>query len=229
MTFHITPSQSQRGYLEPSPFPRRQYLGGYLSLGLWGRGRLKFTFINDTVHEIIKITWKWHSNASLTLLNLILQGWILVVAKRNKLSLHERTVTEKNPSEKKVMVLGAERLNCGALREQVRVETYSIWWQKILSASTAMTVTNICPSEGRRLLFLETPLGFSSIIAWNIQSFIRSVVKKPTKVCKMSPGSPGELPWDASEDKQHVNNPQARKRSSKEAGVESSRLRRKLH
>lgn len=50
---------------------------------------------------------------------------------------------------------------CG---EKLRVETNSFLWQKILSAGSARIVINICPNEGRRLLFLETPRGLNSII-----------------------------------------------------------------
>lgn len=61
-------------------------------------------------------------------------------------------MTEKNTSEKKVMVSGGRRLNRGALRGtgEGRDEQWLVAENPF--ASTAETVTNICPNEGRRLL-----------------------------------------------------------------------------
>lgn len=50
MTFNITPFRVKEGIW--GPLPCIQYLSGYLNLGPWEKGRLKFIFINDRYMEL---------------------------------------------------------------------------------------------------------------------------------------------------------------------------------
>lgn len=68
--------------------------------------------------------------------------------------MNERTVTEKNTSEKNV---GGRKIKpwCSGVNRRGQREAVSCGRK---DASIARTVTNIRTNEGRRLLFLEAPL-----------------------------------------------------------------------